>query len=48
MELNSWSSPQMLRRYGASARQQRQGAPHLRPHHGAQPMNLTCHQRDYG
>jgi len=32
MELNGWSSPQMLRRYGASARQQfqpRRTAPHL-------------------
>jgi integrase/recombinase XerD len=31
MELNGWTSPQMLRRYGASARSAR--APHLRPHH---------------
>ena len=30
MELNGWSSPQMLRRYGASARNA--GPPHLRPH----------------
>jgi hypothetical protein len=27
MELNGWSSPQMLRRYGASA--QHEGTPHL-------------------
>jgi site-specific recombinase XerD len=32
MELNGWSSPQMLRRYGASVRNAR--APQLRPHHG--------------
>jgi integrase len=31
MELNGWTSPQMLRRYGASARSAR--PPHLRPHH---------------
>jgi integrase len=40
MELNSWSSPQMLRRYGASA--QRPRPPHLRPHHGEQTMTGTA------
>ena len=35
MELNGWSSPQMLRRYLASARSVR-APPHLRPHHGKQ------------
>ena len=39
MELNSWSSPQMLRRYGASARSARARRTY-EPHHGAQPMNL--------
>jgi hypothetical protein len=32
MELNGWSSQQMLRCYGASA-PQHAGPPHLRPHH---------------
>ena len=32
MELNDWSSPQMLHRYGARARSAR-ASPHLRPHH---------------
>jgi site-specific recombinase XerC len=36
MELNGWTSPQMLRRYGASAR--RLGAPHLRPDHPRQTV----------
>jgi integrase len=35
MELNGWSSAQMLRRYGRQ-RPQRQGTPHLRPRHGRQ------------
>jgi len=37
MELNGWTSPQMLRRYGASARSAR-ARPQLRPHHGRLPM----------
>jgi hypothetical protein len=37
MELNGWTSPQMLRRYGASARSA--SPPQLRPHHGRN--NLT-------
>jgi len=50
MELNGWTSPQMLRRYGRSAASSR-GAPLLRPHHGrvvtgggaaAAPARVTC------
>jgi hypothetical protein len=37
MELCGWSSPQMLRRYGASARSAR--PPHLRPHHDRRLTN---------
>jgi integrase len=40
MELNSWTSSQMLRRYGASARSAR-APPHLRPHHERHPMTMT-------
>ena len=48
MELNGWTSPQMLRRYGASTRSTR--APQLRPHHGPHPLTretaaLTLAQR---
>jgi len=34
--LNGWSSPQILRRYGGSAR--RAGTPPLRPHHERVPL----------
>jgi site-specific recombinase XerD len=43
MELNDWTSPQMLRRYGASA-PQRQGPPQLRPRHGRRTLT-TARQR---
>ena len=36
MELNGWTSPQMLRLYGAST--QRPRPPDLRPHHGRHPV----------
>jgi len=34
---SGWSSPQVLARYGASARSA-QGTPHPRPHHDRQPV----------
>jgi hypothetical protein len=40
MEPNGWSSPQMLRRYGASA-PQRPSTLHLRPHHGRSIASIT-------
>jgi hypothetical protein len=45
MELNGWSSPQMLQRYGGSARGAR--APPLRPHHEGltQPHGGRCDYR---
>ena len=38
MELNGWTSPQMLRLYGASARSARAAPRRLRPHHGRPVM----------
>src|SRR6204780_2736207 len=40
MELNGWTSPQMLRRYGASARSAR-GPPQLRPRHAGHALTLA-------
>ena len=40
MELNGWSSPQMLRRY-TRQRPQRPRPPHLRSHHGSQAIADT-------
>ena len=47
MELNGWTSPQMLRRYGASARSCPR-PPDLRPHHGRHRMRCRRSQGDFG
>ena len=44
MELNGWTSPQMLRRYGASACIG-PGPPHLRPHHERHPIRHSSLRR---
>jgi len=46
MELNGWASPQMLRRYGASARSAR-APPHLRPNYERHPGTRAVTRQRY-